>query len=357
MIIERMFIKGLRNLDALQLDLHPRLNIFVGKNGSGKTSILEAFYLLSRGQSFRTHTISPLIQFNQTKLVCQAKTVSDHEVYLEKNLRGANKISLNQKKCHRISELSRLIPCQLFHQDVFQIIDASSQIRRRLMDWGLFYQSAEYMRTWQAFRRVCLQRNAVLKAHGSHQDLMVWNKPFVELALQLSHFRKTYVQELGKHLTHQLKELDVHLECQLVYFNGWDKQQSGVNLIDVLVAQESLDRKHLYTHSGPQHADIWFLTPNGKAKVEWSRGQQKFILILLKLAQAELLKHPCLFLFDDLQAELDKVKLELILKQCSNLSGQVLMTDLDDRYKDLDLFKQSRWFYLNQGQIEEVVDR
>jgi DNA replication and repair protein RecF len=353
MILERVWLKSLRNFDELQWSLHPRCNVVVGDNGSGKTTFLESIYLLSRGQSFRTRSSSPLIQFNQSQLMIHARTADEERLYLEKNWKGQTKLLLNEKRCQRFSDITKILPCQLFHQDLFQIIDASSQIRRRLLDWGLFYHHPDYAKIYRDFKKVLLQRNYMLKQKASHHELQAWMKPFVDLSEQIDEYRQVYVKNLYQALQQELTHFSIDFSCQLKYNSGWDKQH-GLEFI--LKEQEAYDRKLGFTHSGPHHADLCFLSVQGKGKTEWSRGQQKLILILLKIAQIKLLAQPCLFLFDDLAAELDKKRLHQLYQEIRKLSGQTIFTALDDSAKDLEVFADSRWFYLEDGKLIKTMD-
>lgn len=353
MILERVWIKSLRNFNELQLSLHPRCNVIVGDNGSGKTSFLEALYLLSRGQSFKTRSSTPLVKFQESQLMIHARTCQEEQIYLEKNLKGQTKITFNEKRCQRFSDLAKILPCQLFHQDLFQIIDASSSIRRRLLDWGLFYHHQDYAQIYRDFNKVLLQRNQILKQKGSPTDLQAWEKPFVELSEQINVYRKAYTQNLQEALQKELHAFSLDFSCHLSYHSGWNQNYA---LTEALKEQAVGDRKLGYTQAGPHHADLYFLSENGKGKLEWSRGQQKLILILLKLAQNKLLKQPCVFLFDDLPAELDQNRLHQLYQEIRQQDGQVILTALDDAAKDLSAFADSRWFYLKDGKIERSID-
>jgi DNA replication and repair protein RecF len=355
MILQSIGISQFRNLKHIQLALHPRCNVFVGDNGQGKTSILEALYILSRGKSFRTRLTTPLVQFECNEFRLKAETIMHEQLFLSKSSKGSIKAMLNDKRCQRLSQLSQLLPCQIFHQDLFQIIDASSEIRRRLIDWGIFYTQPESYSIWIDFKRVLMQRNSLLKQHASTQDLAIWNRTFVELSEKITQIRKDYILQLSEMFNSLLANVtDIH--CELKYFNGWDKIHHDRTLLEVLIEQEAIDRKFQYTHSGPQHADLLFLTSHGKGKVEWSRGQQKIILIFLKLAQAKLLNRPCLFLLDDLAAELDEKHLDCIYNKLSETSGQFFITALNESAKNKAFFADSRWFYLKNGVIDQVVD-
>lgn len=352
MILETLSLRDFRNLSAIQMEMHPRCNVFVGANGQGKTSILEAIHLLSRGQSFRTRMTSPLIKFHSKSLALQAKTFAGESIYLQKDVKGMTKILLNEKRCQRASELTNLFPCQLFYQDLFHIIDASSQIRRKLLDWGVFYQTPEYLNIWQSFKRTLLQRNMSLKQRESIEALRVWNQGFIEWSMRVTECRLAYFSQLKNMFDTYVTQLP-QLDCQLSYFYGWDNTKE---LREILLQQESIDRKLLYTHSGPQHADLLFMTRQGKGKLEWSRGQQKMILILVKLAQASILNRDCIYLLDDLMAELDHDSIVHIYNQLQEVRGQLFITALNDHGKTHDFYENSRWFYLNDGQITKIVD-
>ena len=195
-----------------------------------------------------------------------------------------------------------------------------------------------------------MQRNAVLKRGGSGQVLEPWNQNFVQLSLALDSLRKAYFEQMNILFINYLQDFP-DLNCKLEYYNGWDRVKQNSDLMEVLIEQEHLDLKQMYTRSGPQRADIRFLTEHGRGKLEWSRGQQKIILILLKLAQAQLLARPAWILMDDLAAELDKSHLQTIYQRLTKIPGQFFLTALDGYGSDLPFFRESLWFSVNQGQI------
>lgn len=353
MTLERLWVRCLRNIEEVDIELHTRCNVFVGENGSGKTTLLEAIYLLSRGQSFRIRRTQPLIQFEQPELTVFGKTLDEQRILVVKSRKGHTKVLLNDRLCARVSELAKLIPCQLFHQDLFQIIDATPQIRRRLLDWGLFYLYPDYAIIYRDFQRVLQQRNLVLKQKGSMQELRAWNDGFVDLAEKLDAYRQNYAGQLQQGLQKAIDSISSALACHLVYQRGWDEK---ISLANVLIEQETFDRKIGYTHAGPHHADLSFLSDHGKGKWEWSRGQQKLLLILLKIAQSQLFQRECIFLFDDLHAELDQTRMHALYHQIGQLPGQSIFTTLDDSASHLPIFADSRWFYLHQGRIKKIID-
>lgn len=125
---------------------------------------------------------------------------------------------------------------------------------------------------------------------------------------------------------HGVLELLTDLECSLNYFKGWDKKNCGIELQQVLQDHFESDKHKQYTQYGAHQADILIESNSNKAKQFLSRGQQKIILIALKLAQANLVELDCLYLLDDLPAELDEIHQRKLLTYLSSRRGQYVVT-------------------------------
>ena len=119
------------------------------------------------------------------------------------------------------------------------------------------------------------------------------------------------------------------MNCSLVYHKGWDKKNTGTPLDTLLLAQYELDVYRQYTHSGAHQADISFDLGPLNAKQHLSRGQQKLILIAMKLAQAKLLEKACIYLFDDITSELDGPHIQRLLTVLDDIPGQHFFTSTD----------------------------
>lgn len=319
-------IHHLRNIDALYLTPHPRFNFFHGPNGSGKTSILEAVYLLGSGHSFRTRETAPLVQQGKDALTVYAKTQSQDAVSIQKHLNGATVVRLNQQSCQRSSELAYLLPCLVFYHDLFQIIDAGPSVRRGILDWGLFHVEQSYHSLWKEYRSVLKQRNALLRQRdGNRQHYLPWNKILVDLAEAINPLRQSYFKSWTEYFRFFLEQL-TNTPCQIRYDKGWDRKGSGKSLQVILEEQFEQDLQRQYTYAGPQHADIIFDSVSLKARQHLSRGQQKIILIALKLAQAYMLPKPCVYLLDDITVELDQAHTERLFASLESLQGQFFLT-------------------------------
>lgn len=321
-------IQALRNLTEFTLIPHSKYNLLSGPNGTGKTALLEALCLLSTGYSFRTREIAPLIQFDQTCLTLFSKLENGQTISIQKSYHAPTQVRLNGQACSRASELAYLLPSQVVYQDIFEIINAGPSIRRRLLDWGVFHVKHDYHEKWKQYRQALKQRNILLKNNAPQAQLQPWNKTLSELADFLHKSREAYIQLLTPIFYRKLEALS-QLKCTLTYKKGWSDSEDGLNLEAILYQSYEQDRLRKYTQYGPHHADLILSIESGKMKHYLSRGQQKVILLALKLAQAQLLTKPCLFLWDDVASELDTAHLKRLTALIEETPGQFFLTGVD----------------------------
>jgi DNA replication and repair protein RecF len=327
-MLTQINIHHVRNLEALQITPHPRFNFFYGPNGSGKTSVLEAIYLLGSGYSFRTRETAPLVQQGQAALTVFSKTHAQDTISIQKHVNGATLVRLNQQNCHKSSQLAHLLPCMVFYHDLFQIIDAGPTVRRSILDWGLFHVEHSYHELWKAYRAILKQRNALLRQRETkRQHYLPWDRQLVDLADAIDVLRQDYFQKWALGFAALLPQL-TDIPCQIRYDKGWDRKSTGKSLQDILDDQFEQDLQRQYTYAGPHHADVVFDAELLKARQHLSRGQQKIILIALKLAQAQLLSKPCVYLMDDMTIELDQPHIERLFAKLQQLPGQFFLTSI-----------------------------
>jgi DNA replication and repair protein RecF len=328
MILTDLKIHHLRNISSVHLVLNSRFNVIIGPNGSGKTSILEALYLLSCGHSFRSREISPIISHNQSALTVFGRAQEQDTISIQKSISEPTQIKLNNQFCTSTSQLAYALPCQIFYSDIFQIIDAGPSVRRSVLDWGLFHVKHNYLTVWKEYKKVLKHRNALLKKHAPYEYFVPWDKQMNQLANQLDDLRQDYFKQWQVKFYNVLHQL-TDSTCTIEYFKGWDKKQTGKPLDQILAEHFTGDNQKLYTQYGAHQADIYIESNELKAKQVLSRGQQKIILIALKLAQGELLAHDCLYLFDDLVSELDDIHQQKLLNYLANQKGQYVITSVN----------------------------
>lgn len=352
MILHDLKIHHVRNLRSAQLSLHPRFNFISGPNGSGKTSVLEALYLLSCAHSFRSRELSPVISSDEQTLTVFASASDGSSISVQKSTGDATQIKLNKQFCSTTSQLAYALPCQVFYSELFQIIDAGPSERRAVLDWGLFHVKPEYFPLWKEYKKVLKHRNALLKTKAPYEHFIPWDKQLNSLALVLDKMRQEYFIQWSE-LFHQVLSELTPTNCSLAYYKGWDKKGAGIALIEFLSQHFESDKQRQYTQYGPHQADLLIQSNDLKAKQILSRGQQKIILIALKLAQAQLLSKNCLYLFDDLSSELDMHHQKKLFSYLEKIKGQFVITGIDapDSFYNLhsDVYKS---FIINSGVLE-----
>ncbi len=335
MSLQNIYINNLRNISDKRFALHPHINVINGLNGSGKTAFLEALSILSLARSFRTRELLSLVTHTQQTLNVHAETVSGYTISVQKSLKKATAAYINKTACATISELSRLLPMQIFYQDIFEIIDASPAVRRSVLDWGLFYVVNDYHDILKQYSRALQQRNILLKQQAQTNQFLPWNKILSTLAIQIDNFRHGYIVQLNQIFQEILAQLTT-ITCSLEYYKGWDRYNTQQSLEMLLSDSLSIDLKYTYTRIGAHQAELLFVSDNYKVKNYLSRGQQKMILFALKLAQSCLIKQNCIFLMDDLFTELDEVHQIKLMHYINNMSGQFFLTSTGDKnIKDL----------------------
>jgi len=335
MYLERLEVSSLRNLSGVQIELSTGLNMMVGPNGSGKTALLEAVHILSRGRSFRTRNTSSVIQHDQDALVVRGVLQDEHRgrlsVGISKRTNNQTELKINGELEKRLSEVAGLLPIQLLLPNAADLLFSGPGVRRQFMDWGAFHVKPSYLPMLRDYQKVLKQRNALLRHTGHKNDrseLDSWTVRLVLLAEQVSVLRKEYLNALKGPFTAALKALDEELNLHLGYHTGW---RSGLAYEDALRESSERDLALGSTQCGPHRADIKVTTDRGiYAASELSRGQAKTVAHAMSLAQAKLVEssvgRKSVFLIDDVGAELDVEHSERFFSLLSGLECQVFAT-------------------------------
>ncbi|CEG55491.1 DNA replication/repair protein RecF [Legionella fallonii] len=352
MILTDLKIHHLRNLSSTHLSLNSRFNFIVGPNGSGKTSILEALYILSCGHSFRSREISPIVSHGESTLTIFAKSLSQDTISIQKSCSEPTQIKLNNQYCTSTSQLAYALPCQVFYSDIFQIIDAGPSVRRAVLDWGLFHVKPNYLSLLKEYKKVLKQRNALLKMHAPYSHFVPWDNQLSSLADEINLLREDYFSLWQVSFARILQEL-TDINCSITYYKGWDKKNCGHSLKDILANYFEQDNQRLFTQYGAHQADVIIDCEHTKAKHYLSRGQQKIILFALKLAQSELLDHECMYLVDDFAAELDEIHQMKLLKYFLGRKGQYFITTNTSLLATNQLIssESAATFHINNGHV------
>ena len=350
-MLTTLSINNVRNLTSLSVDVGPQFNIWVGPNGSGKTSILEAIHILNTGRSFRTRLVNRVIRHDDDQLRVFGKLMhNDQEMALgvERQRSGDTRIRLNQETMKSHVEITRMMPLLVICPDSHRLLSAGPKYRRQFIDWGMFHVEQLFYTHWQRAQRAIKQRNAALKQHAKPVDIALWDRELISAAEILNEMRQRYLEALKPVFVNINPKLLPDYEINLYYQPGWNLEEG---LANVLEASLQRDYQQGYTQYGPHRADLWIRYHKTPVQDVLSQGQQKLTIYALRLAQGQLLKtltdKSCLFLIDDLPAELDMNKRSLVADALLELESQVFITGAEEsELRDLIGVSSSKLFHV-----------
>ncbi|MEZ5489944.1 MAG: DNA replication/repair protein RecF [Gammaproteobacteria bacterium] len=352
---QRLEFSQFRNIEKLTLTADPCVNLIFGANGSGKTSILEAIHLLATGKSFRSTKTAPLINHVSNELTVFAALAGGVNIGMQKFRNQKPVLKLQGEKQPNWVEVARLLPVQVLDSTTFRLLEGSPRERRRFLDWGVFHVEPSFVEHWRNSRKCLANRNYLLKSNRPDRDqLRAWNAELAREAEQVDRARARYFDHFLPVFTSVLKEITTLTDLTLQYRRGWD---ADLGLMDVLSRNESQDIRSGITQNGPHRADIIVKQGGVAASEVLSRGQQKMLVSALKLAQgviqSETENRRCVFLVDDLPAELDEANRGSICRFLQKMGGQVFLTCVDDstlKYS-LDWEASVTKFHVEHGKI------
>jgi DNA replication and repair protein RecF len=358
MTLLKLDVYSVRNIQKQSFLPSPAINFIYGDNASGKSSILEAIFILGRAKSFRATSIKSVIHFDRSELIvaAQIEQASGAQGQLGVQMDGKNfSCRINQQSSTNRADLASAFPLQLIHPKSYELLDAGPQIRREFLDWGVFNDDEQFLPAWRKLKKALSQRNALLKTKQA-RHINVWDKELAYYGTIVNEYRQCYVNKLRPVFTKIITKF-LNLErLDIKFLSGWDDVKP---LQQALIEDLDKDLRYGFTHSGPHRGDFQLLVNNRLAKEFVSRGQLKILVLSLKLAQVQLLlngqQRDICILIDDFSAELDLINRGKLLDYLNTIGCQVFITATEvAEFGDLTNIKNSKMFHVNCGTIEQV---
>ena len=320
MYLETLQVSNVRAIKHANLKLSPSINLITGSNGSGKTSFLEAIYLLGVGRSFRSNQIKSIINSSSDELTVfgQLADPNKNTLGITRDKSGNFKIRINNTDQNKLSSLAHFLPVLVITPDSYKLLTSGPQYRRQFLDLSVFHVEQNFANSWKRYNRILKQRNAQLKKCKSYSELSIWDKEFSQLSQVLDHVRNKEFLHLKKHLEVIQSIFLPQYRVQYHYSSGWDSE-SPQTFCQQLESSFDIDKRYGYSTIGAHKSDIKITIDNQPVQDVLSRGEQKMLVNAMHLAQTRRLsqdnnKH-CLLLIDDLPSELDVGKQELLLSE------------------------------------------
>jgi len=353
LILRSLAQQNFRNLEEAEVAFHPKVNLLVGRNGQGKTNLIEAIYFLATTKSFRTTRVASLFRHGAANVfvsgVVQRGVEKTISVGLEHGETKKRVLLINGERTPLASYVSALTVFA-YSSARLEILRGSPEERRRFLDRGIASVDPGYLEQAGRYARVLRQRNALLQT-GTTAGLEAWDAEMVDLARLLQRARAAYARALGETFEAIVAEHRYRVSNLRMSY-----RPSSVEDPKTIRAAELRARVSLF---GPQR-DLLEFTVDGRPAAEvLSGGELKMIVLFLKFAKLELFKRrfeeAALFLLDDVDAELDLEILESLLSKMPP-ETQVFATSAKARFLSVLEAEPHRRLTIENGRVISAED-
>ncbi len=361
MRISNLKLTNFRNYETLNLDLQNGLNIIYGENGSGKSNLVEAIYLLALTKSFRLNNDKNLIQKTKESANIEGKIWkgNDYSLYKVNISNDGKKVEIDNNKINKISEYVTKIQIIIFYPRDTELINSSPSERRRVLNIEISQIFKEYMLLLSNYNKILKQRNAYLKqlylyGNASREYLDILTKKLVENGKKINKYRQEFINNINENITEVYQKIFEKGTLKVRYLSNYNKTEK--ELLDIYRKNYSKEMAFGKTLIGIHHDDFEFILDGNKLKEWGSQGQMKNAILSFKLAEIKIIKeiikeYPILIL-DDLFSELDNKKVLNIL-QVLNEEVQTFITTTDIDSIPAELLTKSAIYQVQNGQVTE----
>ena len=378
MKIKSLKLLYFRNYLSTNIEVHPSLNVLVGNNANGKTNIIESIFCLALGKSYRTKSDSECIMFGETATAMSCivnKNDRELDIMLGINNKGKSAKIAGIKKT-KLTDFVGELNVVLFSPEDLQIVKGSPALRREFMNREFYQFSRIYHKYYLMYQHLLKQRNSYLKDMRKNPKdemslayLETLTSQLTKVALYITKERVSFVQDISKLTYKNMLNISNGQETLKIKYKSSvldalniaeinDESFTEENLTKVMMKKSFDDIMRGSTKIGPQHDDLEFYINDLDAKMYASQGQQRSIVLSLKLAEINYLKektgtYPVLLL-DDVLSELDKNR-QLKLLDAINENVQTFITTPSISDIKEDLLKKAKVFKIDDGNISEIV--
>ncbi len=360
----RLAIQDFRNLGSVDLQPSPRATILLGENGQGKTNLLEAIYLLTTLKPLRGARLAELVRFGEAR----AQVAGDFDgpggvrrasVQVQA---GGRTAFLDGKLQEHLDAYFDGLAAVCFAPDDLLLVKAGPEGRRRFLDRAAFNRWPAVLGEVREFVRALRARNAALRTAPAEVEAS-FRTPLVRASARLIVRRRALVDELAARVAIAFAEISgpgapaallAYRPAAGLRAEGSEDELAG-KLAALLSERLERDRERGFTSAGPHMDDLVLALDGRGARIYGSQGQQRALVLALKIAEIENLRaalgRPPLLLLDDVSSELDPAKNRYLLAYLAALPAQVFLTSTDRRLLEPAVGPESAFFRVERGAV------
>ena len=328
-----------RNFESYSLNFSKNCNVFYGKNGSGKTNILEGISLLSKGRGLRKDKFSNIIKKNCEKFIIKSDFKSEEIIYNliaeteNINTRLKKKLTVNNDKSSDSLELIYYkTPFLYFLPETERLFQSSPSIRRNLIDQFIYTSHNKYNKLVNRYNKLIQERSKILINNNNDDSwLNQLEKNISADGLQIYSLRVDQLNILINNLNIYLKEFDLPFKIDTTLIDKfYTSNLQNEDYEETLKNNRKIDALVGGCAIGPHKSDYMFSVNNNSFVSQLSTGQQKTIILLMYLSQCKYLtevkfKQPILLL-DEVCSHLDDINRNVLLTLIEKFKLQIFMT-------------------------------
>lgn len=331
LVVEALSIRSFRNLREADVALGPRFNVVSGDNGQGKTSLLEALYVVLTSKSFRATKIEESITFGETSSLVRAR-ILDGDLPRTQAValrRGGRDLRVDDKRPKSASDFATLSPVVVFHPGELTLSSGSGSERRRLLDRVSLFASPSAADELARYTRAVRSRQAALETRGpTSSDLAEWEALSARHGVRVMEARRRAIEGLAPATLATFAELMPGLDLALDYVATAPSSED--DFAAQLRANRPVDARRGSASIGPHRDDLRLVLAGRPARRTASQGQHRALVLALKMAELAAVgaitdARPILLL-DDVSSELDRDRSSSLFALLSRGAGQVLLT-------------------------------
>lgn len=342
MILNNILLINFRNYKKFKITFYDGINIIIGKNGVGKTNILEAIYVLGLTKSYKNYYNDKLIKIGEDNFKLSGNfSLNNHHKNLEIiNNKNIKKVYENNNNIKKLSDYIGIFKVIMYSPSDNQIITGSPTLRRSLIDTSLSQKSKFYLNTLNEYNKILKLRNDYIRelsinGNADRRYLDILTEELVPRAVIIYKMRLEFIEKINKILKKISSKITIGSDIYIEYnFSGNINDISEENILKVYKDFYLKELNNGLTYFGPHRDDIIFYFDSNDMKNYSSQGQQKLAILCYKFAEMIILKnefndYPCLLL-DDLFSEIDKQRLTKVINFLINIKDiQVIITSND----------------------------